>query len=385
MSNSTSSSHILPSFDSQLGGSVRAALNICKFLIQYGHSANAIATFSPGDDVEYLRSEYNIVPCHFLPRSFPARYANSNHIKPWIQKQRIQPDIVSIHGVWVLSSFQAALACLKADIPYVVHPHGSLDPFDLQKRRLQKKLVGPCMIKWLLDNSRGIVCTTKTELERLETYNSDVMRYTSPLPVPCLSLTSESNDFRSRFNIPEDAQVVLFLSRIDYKKGLEYLIPALAMLKPRFPKIWFVLAGSGSSSYSSTIDSLIDSHQLNSITTKTGFLSGRDKVEAFNAANIFALPSLNENFGIVVVEAMNACLPILISDNVYLSPDIQGASAGVICSVSVESVYVSLLTMLDGTVDLPALGNAAKKFAGDFYHPQQATNGLVNIYHSALS
>jgi glycosyltransferase involved in cell wall biosynthesis len=170
------------------------------------------------------------------------------------------------------------------------------------------------------------------------------------------------------------------MSRVDYKKGLDFLIPALARLKPEFPKLWFVLAGTGTPEFFGKVRSWIEQHGIRAFTTEVGFVSGQEKLDALAAANIFALPSLNENFGIVIIEAMYAGLPLLISSEVYIAQDIANAKAGIICSPDVDSVTRHLRTMLDGSVDLRAMVEQGRQLVRTRYQPEVATETLVKMY-----
>jgi glycosyltransferase involved in cell wall biosynthesis len=270
--------------------------------------------------------------------------------------------------------------------PYFVRSHGSLDPFDLKKRALLKRILGPLFVRPLLARSAGVICTTELEAERLVTYGAKPRRWVVSLPVPFPDVSGAAGvGFRREFGIPEDAQVVLFLSRVDYKKGLEFLIPALGVLKKRFPKLWFVLAGTGRADYVAETRGMIDRMGLRPWTTETGFISGKAKEGAFNAANLLALPSLNENFGIVLVEAMAAGLPLLISDQVYIHKEVTSGQAGWVCETSVTSCQEHLEVALLDAEGLRRRGANAQALAHRHFGVAAATEGLVSIYQRGMA
>jgi glycosyltransferase involved in cell wall biosynthesis len=374
--------HCTFSYDNRLGGSVHAALNVCQYLARDGQPVELAGTHSSADDTAYLAEKYPELLCRKFKRSFPQRYSNSEEMISWMRNNVRRFDLVELHGVFVFSTMRAAQVCQGARVPYFVRPHGSLDPFDLKKHALLKQIVGPVAVRWLLKHSAGVVCTSALEAERLATYGAFPTRFVVPLPVPTIDGQGNRSDFRERHGIPSDAQVVLFMSRVDYKKGLDFLIPALARLKREFPKLWFVLAGTGTSDFVARVHSWIDQSEIRAFTKEIGFVSGKDKADAFAAANIFALPSLNENFGIVVIEAMECGLPVLISSEVYICQDIAGAGAGVICSHELNSVIKALRSMLDGSVDLRLMGERARQLVRTRYQPEAATEALIKAYES---
>ncbi|MEY3775458.1 MAG: hypothetical protein RLZZ129_2238 [Verrucomicrobiota bacterium] len=384
MTRSISSLHCLPSYDNRLGGSVHAGLNVCKYLAQAGQPVQAVAPYAEGDDVAYLSRNYGEVSCQRVARTFPKRFSNAAALPGWLRANLDRFDVVEIHGIWLLASWQAARCCIERGKPYFIRSHGSLDPFDLQKHALAKHVIGPVYVRWLLNHAAGVICTADLESERLKTFGARVECWTMPLPVPLAEVAGDRMRFRSKHGIPTDATVVLFLSRVDYKKGLEFLIPAIGALKQRHPKLWFVLAGTGTPEFTARIDGLIVAHQIKAFTSVVGFVSGQDKLDAFAAADTFALPSLNENFGLVIVEAMHAALPLLISDEVYIHPEIERAGAGVVCRPTLESVAEKLSIMLSGAINLNKMGCIGRNLVHSHYRPEVATTALLKLYTDTL-
>lgn len=383
LSGSIASLHCLSSYDNKLGGSIHAALNVCKYLAIAGHSVEAVAPSAETDDIHYLSENYSEFITNKVARSFPERFSNSRALGVWLETNLPRFQVVEIHGIWVLASLQVARLCQSMRKPYFVRPHGSLDPFDLQKRALLKKVLGPFYVRSLLKNAAGVVCTASLEAERLVTYGADPKRIVMTLPVPQMAEHGNGQGFRLKHRIPADAQVVLFLSRVDYKKGLDFLIPALRRLKREFPKLWFVLAGTGSPEFLADLR-----HGLASVrefTSEVGFLSGHDKLDAFAAADAFVLPSLNENFGIVLIEAMHAGLPLLISDQVYIYKEIEEARAGLVCQTNEESVYMNLQELLSGRIDLKEMGARGQDLVRRRYRPEASTGALIQLYERTLS
>ena len=380
-----SSLHCLFSYDNKLGGSVHAALNVCKYLAKGEQPVEVIAPYSESDDIAYLADGYPGLTCHTVPRSYPERFSNSRALGVWMRANLHHFQVVEIHGVWVLATLQAARVCQELGKPYFVRPHGSLDPFDLRKRALLKKCLGPVYVRWLLRHAAGVICTTKLEAERLVTYGVKPRVFNMPLPVPLAADGGNRQAFRGKHQIPVDAQVILFLSRVDYKKGLDFLIPALGTLKSAFPRLWFVLAGTGTPQFMSRVQGWIAEYDIRPFTSIVGFLSGQDKLDAFAAADIFALPSLNENFGIVNIEAMHAGLPLLISDEVYICREIETAGAGLVCRPNVQSVADKLRDLLSGAVDLQQIGARGHDLVQRCYLPEVATEALVQLYGETLA
>lgn len=376
--------HYLFSFDNRLGGAIHAALNICKYLEISGAPTEALAPYFAGEDHSQLKDLYSGFRSHTVAGCAPKQLWNSREVSGWIRQNARRFSIVELHGIWSLATTKVARACVAADVPYLVRPHGSLDPFDLQKKTLLKRILGPVLIKPMLQRSAGVVCTAALEAERLQTYGASPPKYVMPLPVPLPETMGSRSNFRVKHGIPSDAKVVLFLSRIDYKKGLNFLIPALGKLKSEIPNLWFVLAGAGTDEYTEKVNKWIDENDIRSRTSQVGFVFGQEKQDAFAAADIFALPSLNENFGIVNIEAMHSGLPLLISDQVYIYREIEDAGAGMICQPTVASVTDVLRSALRDPNKLKDMGQAGANLVQERYRPDAATLTLKRLYKAIV-
>jgi len=377
--------HVIDIIDAKAGGAMRAVLDTCRALNGEGISCTGIATAGAQDDLSHLAGEYADVETKTFPRSFPTRYSNSNELIRWLKIHGKEFDLVEIHCIFSVIAWRAAWHCAKNGIPYLIRPHSSLDPHDLKKHNSLKKIVGPLLIKGMLEKSSGVVLTAPLEAERMNSYGGSVRKIVIPLPVHLSKEGGDGAAFRLRKHIPADATVILFLSRIDPKKGLQFLIPALEKVKIAFPDLWFVLAGSGEKNYAEEVFGMLDDFRVRSFTTITGFLSGGEKRDAFAGADLFALPSLNENFGIVNIEAMNAGVPLLISREVYIYPEVQRASAGKVCDPTIGSVEKTLLEMLSTTSLLEQMGKNAKMLVEDQYRPEIAIQSLIGCYQQVIN
>jgi glycosyltransferase involved in cell wall biosynthesis len=376
----------IQSLNNKLGGATHAGLNISRYLSAAQHPVEVLSTFDRNDEIEYLRSTYSGLKMSLIPRRFPKRWYNGIGLGQWLDGNLSRFDLVGIHAVFSFVTIKTSHYCKKHKLPFVLHPHGSLDPFDLKKRKLIKSLLGPILFKPLLQNCAGVVCTTQNEADLLETYGTKPRKFVVPLPVPTLtSGRSSRQSFRQKHGIPNDAFVVLFLSRIDYKKGLEFLVPAISLARESFKDVWFVMAGAGEEWFVSKIRSMISQLGLSRWTREIGFVSGYDKAEAFGAADLFALPSLNENFGIVIIEAMQSGLPVLISDQVYIHQEIYDAGAGKVCAANSDDCGRVLLEFLRDRPSTIEMGARGSRLAAKRFGPEAATQNLLDVYKTVLN
>jgi glycosyltransferase involved in cell wall biosynthesis len=385
MSSTYRSLHTIQSLNNKLGGATHAGLNICRYLDAEGHPVEVLSTIDDGDEIDYLNYSYGHVKRNFVPRVFPKRWYNGSNLSEWLSTNLPRFNLVGIHAVFSFVTIRTAHHCRRLNIPYFLHPHGSLDPFDLKKRKFLKRLLGPVFIRPILKGCAGVICTSQMEADLLETYSTNPKKFIIPLPVPPLSrVVTARQQFRQKHKIPHDAFVILFISRIDYKKGLDFLLPAIASVRQTHKDVWFLIAGAGEESFVSKIRTKIEALGLTKITREIGFVSGVEKEAAFQAADLFALPSLNENFGIVIVEAMQSGLPVLISDQVYIHKDIVAARAGKICRPDPKDCVRVLGEMLVDRGQTSDMAARAVQLATTKFSPEAATGTLIKVYNEVL-
>ncbi len=223
--------HTVASLDEEMGGSVRAPLMLADALVAAGHRATVVGTYQAGDAIEYLQREFPQVEWKVFPRTTPAHYFRSPDLRQWLMRHTCDYDIVDVHGLFSFVPVYSTWASRRSRVPYVLHPHGSLEPFDLRKHANLKRFYNPLILRPILKHSSAMILTTELEQTRMRRFGGrEPTTYVVPLPVQ-VAPTGEGDRFRRAFGIPESAPLVLFLGRLDAKKGLQFLIPAVATLR----------------------------------------------------------------------------------------------------------------------------------------------------------
>ncbi|MCJ8282953.1 MAG: glycosyltransferase, partial [Rivularia sp. ALOHA_DT_140] len=191
---------------------------------------------------------------------------------------------------------------------------------------------------------------------------------------------------QNKFNIPDNVPKILFMSRIDPKKGLDLLIPALEKLLSEGLEFHFILAGTNPQdpNYEQKIQSQIQASTLNKYTTITGFVTGELKSALLETADLFVLPSYYENFGIAVAEAMVAGVPVVISDQVHIYKDISGSESGWVGTTNIESIADLLREGLKNPEERQRRGLLARKFALLNYSWDAISSKIVDAYQDII-
>lgn len=355
--------HVISSIDIALGGTTFALKHILRIEKTIGYKSDVL-TLKSGNPYERIK-DFSI-DIHSFPSDFSGYLNRSKTANDWLRKNICKYDLVIMHGVWGLIYLETAHIARRFKIPYVVRPHGSLDLFDLQKKRLAKKISGPLFIRKYIEGSAAIHITAKLEGDRLQTYGGRGRIAVLPIPFPPSREEGDRIRFRRKWGFGDEDFIILFLSRIDYKKGLNLIVPTLAKLKPGFPKLKLAICGSDSNGYERKVRRWVTEHGMESSVVFCGFLAGRDKCDAFSGSDCFVLPSLNENFGIAVIEALISGLPVIISDNVYIWKEIEEKNGGWICNYSIESLYGTMLQIVNRPEELEIKRNSAREAGSQF-------------------
>jgi len=327
--------HIIAGIEIELGGPVFALKNIIKLEKELGYESD-ILTCGNLKNVDFGQFNTRIF---LYRRSFPRRFSQSNLSINWLKQNFRNYDLFIIHGIWAVILLEAVLLLRKHNKKYVIRPAGSLDPFDVQKKKYLKIILGYLLIRKILNSSSGLFCTSDIEAEKVITYNANIKKYILPLPHQVSIRNSDSNFFRKKYNLTEKDFVFLFLSRIDYKKGLILLLNAFRKAVNNFTNIKLVIAGTGKKKYEKKIKRVINDLKLWENVIWTGFLNKEEKESCFNSCNCYILPSMNENFGNSIIEALSYKIPVIITDNVYIWRKIIDNDAGWLCKYNVDSIY----------------------------------------------
>lgn len=381
---------IVPSISLIYGGPSQMVLGLSSALAKEGIEVTILTTNSNGDtgqaplDVPLNQPvEQDGYQIRYFRCSPFRRYKFSLDLLKWLNRQASNYDLAHIHALFSpVSSFAASVA-RSHNLPYILRPLGTLDPADLQKKRQLKQIYAALLEKPNIAGAAAIHFTSTLEAKVSERFGVT----TRDLVIP-LGVTEYLSNETVTTNLPAKSEVpkILFMSRIDPKKGLDLLIPALENILAEGIDFQFILAGSNPQDpdYERKIKAQINSSPIESHTTITGFVTGDRKTELLQNADLFVLPSYYENFGIAVAEAMAASNPVVISDQVYIWEDVKSAEAGWICSLTVESLTENLRLALQNQAERENRGLKAQEYSLKYYNWQAIAKQTIQAYEEIL-
>jgi glycosyltransferase involved in cell wall biosynthesis len=269
------------------------------------------------------------------------------------------------------------------NVPYINRPLGQLCEWSLQQGKLKKNIYLKLIEKTNIVGAKILHLTAKQEQRELNLLNWNLSSFVLPhgLNMP-IKLANARETLHQMLSIPLKTPIILFLSRLHTKKGLDYLIPALSKLHHQ--DFVFVLAGSGDPEYEAELDRLLQKNNLCDRTYKLGFVEGEKKDICLQGADLYALTSHSENFGVSVLEALASGTPALVTKGVALSELVEKQNLGWVVDLDVEVISNSIQDFLNNPDIAKQKGNRARQFILENYAWDKIVLKMISIYKGII-
>lgn len=390
---------VIPSLGPLAGGANVSCFELCLALTRLGAQVS-IYTMDRDLPPEVHAGFRNPVILGGVSVSFfralgPNKYPVSFTLLKALARIRGKFDVVHIHSLYRFHLPVAAYYCRKYGIPYVVKPHGSLDPFLYMRGRLMKTVH-----EWLFDRSAykhaNTVQFTADDEWKLaantgffgsgELKNGRVLPNGVVIPegVKALSVESEQETIQRKFPQLAGKKLVLFLGRITVKKGLDILVPAFARVQSKYPDAHLVIAGPDSEGLGLKVKTWLEEEGVAEHATFTGMVLGAEKAALFRGSNVFVLSSYTENFGVAIIEAAGMGVPVVISNKVNIWRDIADARAGIVTNCDVGEVADAIEKILGDPAESKNMGARGMQMAMEQFDWQPVARKMLNLYESLV-
>ncbi len=316
--------HAVPHLDPKYGGLSAVVPALSSSLAETGSCSVSLAAFC-------RTGEYFTPPlaAGVSPRYFPLGWT------AWLSHRRTRDDFrqvvreatgVHIHGLWQMSTAVAARAAQACNKPYLISAHGMLESWALANKKVKKAMYATLFERSNLRSATCLHALTAAEAR-------DYRRFGLPNPIAvipngvAIPPDSSPEPFLRRFPGLRRKRLVLFLSRLHAKKGLDLLTQAWSDVSRRWPEAQLVLAGPDFEGTQARIESQLEGLGIRHRVTFTGMLSGDLKWSALASAECFVLPSYSEGLSVSVLEAMGMGLPVVITRQCNL-PEVSDFDCG---------------------------------------------------------
>ncbi len=381
--------HVVPTYlpAVRYGGPIRSVHSLCRELAVLGHDVHVFTTNvdGPGNSAVPLGRPVDVegVQVTYFPSCVLRRLYWSPPMRRALRLKVGGFDLVHVHAVFLWPTWAAARAARAARLPYVVSPRGMLVPELIRRKSRWVKRAWIALIERRnIEAAAAVHATSTVEAEHLRSFAWSLPPVaTIPHGVddpPPPSRTELSADVAS---VVANGPIVLALGRISWEKGLDRLIASLPLVSAA--KV--VIAGADAGGY---VDQLLaDARRLgvaDRVVILPRFIDGADKEALFAAAQVFAMTSLSENFGLAAFEAMRRGVPVLATPDVGMSEIVREIPAGVVVDPSPAGIASGLRSLLGDTVASRVMGEAGRSHVVAHYSWQAVARRMEDLYRSVL-
>jgi len=343
-------------------------------------------------DVATLNSPEFASQCDFPAKVFglgadPVRYGFTRRAVPWLKDNLSRYDVVLINCIWQYNTVAAYRALAGTGIPYAVFSHGMLDPYFKKRyplKHIKKTIYWHLFLQRILHSASAVLFTCEEEkiLARQSFPRYCVREIVVPYGTfgPDCDTAVAAEEFLTRWPALRGKRMAITMGRIHPKKGTDVLIKAFAATLARDPAWHLVIAGPDRTGWQKDLEALAARQGVTSRITWTGMLKGTLKWGALKASEVFILPSHQENFGIVVAEAMACGLPVILSNKVNIWREVMNYAAGFVCEDTVEAIEACMTRwQCFSPEEIETLGKRSKQCFGEVFNYEVTARKALEI------
>jgi glycosyltransferase involved in cell wall biosynthesis len=362
------------------GGPIWAVHGLCKSLTQLGHEVHVFTTNVDGSnnsDVPLgVPVDIDGVKVWYYPSQQLRRLFYSPNMKKALKQSINYFDIVHLHSIFLWPILVGARISQKKQVPYLIMPHGMLVK-DLIKRKSRwiKSLWIKLFDQYTLEHASGIHVTSKLEEEELKPFGFKLP------PIFMIPNGIDIPDTISKKRAKDNENIILFLSRVNWKKGLDRLIEAMAYVS----KGRLIIAGNDEEAYQKTLEQIAIKNGVTNRIQFIGSVYNQDKEKLLNSASMLVLPSYSENFGIVVLEAMSYGCPVIVTPEVGLADVVAKYGTGLVCDGEPEILGKNINRLLDNPDLGVEMGKIGQRVVQEQFSWVVIARQMERVYQNLLN
>jgi len=326
--------HVVPTYlpARRYGGPIVAVHGLGRALAQLGHDVTVYTTNVDGDQVSDVPLDREVILDGVHVRYFGSTFRRL-YFSPAMRKafhEIGQFDVVHNHSVFLWPTAAAAGAAARKGVPYLISPRGMLVPGLIRRKSAFVKRSWLRLIERRnFAQAAGIHFTSQREHDDASA---------TGIPIPRAFIVPNGIDLIPRPGVPRSGGQIVYLGRINWKKGLDRLIESM----PRIDGARLIIAGNDEESLTPALQRLAERHGVGDRIEFRGPVYGDAKWNLLAEASLFVLPSLSENFGNVVLEAMMMSTPVIVTPGVGLADEVANADAGLVGDDLAEAINTLL-------------------------------------------
>lgn len=339
---------LIGTLNPEYGGPVFGCLSLAAALVDAGQEVAVVCPDDQGE--EHVRELRDLKFDVIATGGAVGRFRYSSSLSAWFRKNVNAYDVVIVNGVWQYQTMLVSTVVKGSSTPYFVYAHGALDAWFREAyplKHIKKSMYWALFERRFLLGARAVIFTAKDEesIARRE-FNfsgieSAVVQY--GVEQPRFNRVDAIRAFREVLDLPEGTRILLFVSRVQRKKGLQLLVAAFDRVYAHDTDIRLVIVGPEEDATGQEIRDSRKNLRRDDKVIFTGMLSGLRKWGAYASAELFCLTSHSENFGLVIAEAAACGLPILTTNKVNIAEELSRFNAALVVNDDEQSVVQGLL------------------------------------------
>ena len=291
-------------------------------------------------------------------------------------------DVVHVHGVWEPVLWATAKTARALGVPYVLAAHGMLDPWSLAQKRWKKRLALATGWRGILNHAAALHLLNEDERRLVADLGLTAPAVIIPIGVPLQEIDQgRAQAFAARHPAIGSRPYVLFVSRLHYKKGLDYLALAFRLVAANHREVQLVVVGPDGGARGD-FERQVKSAGLTDRVHVLGPISAAEKWDALAAATCFCLPSRQEGFSMAILEALAARVPVVISEHCHF-PEVAAHSAGTIVPLDAGPIAAAINRVLADADARRVMGAAGRQMVEDRFTWERVAEISVAAYEHA--
>lgn len=366
------------------GGTVISAHGLCRALAARGHDVHVFTTSVNGPNDSDVPLGVPVEMDGVKVWYFRSRFLRRLYWAPPLAREletRIGTfEIVHLHAIFLWPMWAAARLARRAGVPYVISLRGMLEKgLFRSKSRVMKSVALRLLDRRNLERASAIHVTSRREADEASAFGFRLPRLIE-IPNGADFETAAGPVSAETSALIQGGPYILFLGRVNWKKGLDRLLAAL----PHAPTVRLIIAGNDEEHYRAELERQAAALGIEGRVVWPGYVEGADKLALMSQAAALVLPSYSENFGNVVVEAMAAGCPVIVTPEVGVAEVVRETGAGLVVDGAPEALGAALERLSGSPALRRQLGERGRRAAAEFFTWEAVAARMEAAYLSLL-
>jgi len=379
--------HVVRTIDPAAGGLPIVPVRLAAAQVQLGHAAFVLAEDDAAfADAVLFRDVSGADRVGRLSVTQAGAAAMFGRGRTWdeLREHLRAVDVVHIHGLWEPVLWVTAKTARALGRPYVLAAHGMLDPWSLAQKRWKKRLALALGWRAILNRAAALHLLNDDERRLVAGLGLTAPTAIIPIGVPL----EEIDQGRAAAFAAEHPAIglrpyVLFVSRLHYKKGLDFLADAFRTVAANHPDVQLVVVGPDGGARGD-FERQVKAAGLTDRVHVLGPISAREKWDALAGATCFCLPSRQEGFSMAILEALAARVPVVISDHCHF-PEVAQRGAGMVVPLDAAAIASAVNRVLAEPDSRRVMGAAGRRLVEERFTWERVAKTSVAAYERVLS